>query len=261
MKNIIKTGNDFWNFRGSFRVAGVDIGTQTSLVKRGDGSFVLLDAYSFTPEQLIFINKKTNNGEKISAVINLHPFHTLHVEAVYDLFPDATHYGTVRHKQKFPDIPWASMSSEELEEENLFADDLEFSVPKGVDFISSNEQIHFSSVLAYHPSSKTIHSDDTLMVYKSPLPMAPTLTSRYMNQYVQFHPTLAFALEKREGASNEFTLWADDINGAWGAGALNLCAAHSGALVTKEPGVVGKKMRRALSLVKPVLSIHKLRYK
>ena len=34
----------------------------------------------------------------------------------------------------------------------------------GVDFISDREVIHFSSVLALHRNSNTLHVDDTLMV-------------------------------------------------------------------------------------------------
>jgi hypothetical protein len=37
-----------------------------------------------------------------------------------------------------------------------------------VDFISDNENHNFSSVLAYHLASKTLHVDDTLILLRLP---------------------------------------------------------------------------------------------
>ena len=70
----------------------------------------------------------------------------------------------------------------------LFSDDLEFSVPAGVDFISSNESVHFSSVLVFHPSTKTLHVDDTFMFIPTP---AAAEFLNFKQGTVQLHPTLA----------------------------------------------------------------------
>jgi len=46
-EKIHSIGDDFWNIRGSFRIGKViDVGTQTSLVRRGNGKFIFLDAYT-----------------------------------------------------------------------------------------------------------------------------------------------------------------------------------------------------------------------
>ncbi|MFT6377963.1 MAG: hypothetical protein ACJARS_004626, partial [bacterium] len=46
---LIHVADDFWNIRGSFKIFGVvDIGTHASLVRRPNGRFVLLDAYTLS---------------------------------------------------------------------------------------------------------------------------------------------------------------------------------------------------------------------
>lgn len=53
-EEIIAVGNGFWNIRGDLRIAGVlNIGTQCSLVKLGEGRFVFLDSYTFTSHELV----------------------------------------------------------------------------------------------------------------------------------------------------------------------------------------------------------------
>ena len=63
---------------------------------------------------------------------------------------------------KAPELPWQDLrvdSTDALSAE--FAGEIAFSVPDGVDFISDVPNVHFSSVLAYHAASQTIHVDDT----------------------------------------------------------------------------------------------------
>jgi hypothetical protein len=44
-KDIITVAEGFWNFRGSFRIAGIlDVGTQAALVRLASGRYVLLDS-------------------------------------------------------------------------------------------------------------------------------------------------------------------------------------------------------------------------
>lgn len=218
---LIKIAPDFWNIRGSFRIGGVvNIGTHSSLVKRASGKYLLLDAYTLKGRVKRKILAETDNGAAIEAVLNLHPFHTIHCEAVHKLLPHAALYGTARHIEKWPDLPWQPDLLELPDTQAQFAEDLEFSIPDGVDFISDNERIHFSSILAYHPASKTMHVDDTFMCLKLPLPVGGGLS---------LHPTLAAALEKRAGAADEFRAWADAIGTRW-AEAQTLCTAHNSNL-------------------------------
>lgn len=225
-EHVLKVADDFWNIRGDFKVLGfLNIGTQASLVRRKNGRFVLLDAYTLQAEVKQQIDALSNNGADIEAIINLHPFHTMHVENVHAQYPRAKLFGTQRHIEKFPDLPWQPELTESDRCAQLFAEDFDFSVPAGVDFISSNEHLHFSSVLAYHKASKTIHSDDTLMYLQ-----LPGLLGKMKRPKVSFHMTLAKTLQKRAGAASEFRRWVADLAERWSV-AENLCAAHSATLI------------------------------
>lgn len=255
---IIEVADNFWNIRGSYKVAGLlDVGTQASLVRLADGRFVMLDSYTFNDDVTEELRKITGGDENITAVINLHPFHTLHVEFAQQRFPGATHYGTARHLARFPKLKWAKLKSEDPELHAKFAEDFEFAVPQGVDFISANENVHFSSVMAYHPASKTIHSDDTLGYIKGP----GLLKLTGLGDSVSFHPTLAKALEKREGAAEDFHGWARRMIRNWKE-AENLCAAHTAALVSWENKGEGlhERMLKALEKVETVLETHEGKY-
>lgn len=252
-EQLLQVADGFWNIRGDFKLGGVlNIGTQASLVQRANGKFLLLDAYTLQGEVKRRVDALTDNGAALDAIINLHPFHTVHVAPVHAQFPRARLYGTRRHRERFPELPWQAELSESAACAALFAEDFDFSVPAGVDFISSNENLHFSSVLAYHRASKTIHSDDTLMYLR-----LPGALGRLKPPQVGFHPTLAKTLEKRPGAAQAFRDWANALAERWAA-AENLCAAHTAALLGRDntgPSVA-ERMRAALGKVEKTLRKH-----
>lgn len=248
----------FWNLRGSFKVAGlVDIGTHISLVRRRNGKFLLLDSYTLSEDQAQAIDALTGGGKKIEAILNLHPFHTIHVRHMHERYPKARHFGTARHLQKFPELRWQDLRTEDSALHARYADDLAFSVPRGVDFISANENVHFSSVLALHRASKTIHVDDTLMYIRLPLP----LRLLGLPDNLSFHPTLASALQRRAGAAQEFRDWAEELIEQWGD-ARNLCAAHTANLTAADkPGAtLAVRMQKALVKVGGTLRTHQRKY-
>lgn len=253
---IVKIADDFWNIRGEFRVFGLlNIGTQASLVRLGNGKFVLLDAYTLQGHIKREIDALTNNGADIEAIINLHPFHTIHVERVHADYPAAKLYGTQRHIEKFPNLPWQAELSNSQEFADLFADDLAFSVPRGVDFISSNENLHFASVLAYHRASKTIHVDDTLMFLK-----LPGLLGALKSPKVSFHLTLSKTLEKRSGAADDFRLWVAELAENWSEAEV-LCAAHSHTLtVRNQPVSIAAMIMNALQDEEKILKCHQKKF-
>ncbi|MBV7409700.1 hypothetical protein [Maritimibacter sp. DP1N21-5] len=252
-EKIIDCGNGFWNIRGSFKLAGlIDLGTQTSLLRMGDGRFVILDSYSYAPETLERIDAITGGRDKVAAVINLHPFHTLHTETMRTAFPEAVHFGTSRHIAKFPHLDWAATASEDPATWALFKDDLAFSVPAGVALVPGNENIHAGSVLAYHPASRVIHVDDTFNLRGAKPGKAGKLS---------VHPTLSFALEKRAGAARDFEAWGEQLLADW-ADAEVLCVAHAGVLRAEALGQerLVDAMAHALSHVDRKLRRHARRY-
>ena len=234
----------------------LNIGTHASLVRRANGKFVLLDAYTLEGEVKEQVDALTQDGAELEAIINLHPFHTVHVVKVHQQYPNAKLFGTQRHVSKFPQLPWQSALTESAECAALFADDFEFSVPAGVDFISSNEHLHFSSVMAYHKSSKTIHADDTLMYLR-----LPGLLGKIKPPEVAFHMTLAKTLQQRAHAAEEFRRWARQLAEQWRA-AENLCAAHSAALqgIENSSKSIASRILIALHKVEKTLRSHEEKF-
>jgi hypothetical protein len=252
--HIIQVADGFWNIRGSFKIGGlVDIGTQASLVRQSNGRFVLLDSYTLSGDIEREVLALTDGGKSIEAILNLHPFHTVHVRKTHEQFPQARLYGTARHLSRFPELPWQEERVEDSALHAMFAEDFEFSVPRGVDFISSNENVHFSSVLALHRASKTIHVDDTIMYIR--LPKAARLLGR--TDSMSFHPTLGKALEKRAGAARDFRQWAEELAQSWGQ-AENLCAAHTATLLARknQGASIQERLIRALGKVSRTLDAH-----
>lgn len=256
-EQILNISGNFWNIRGDFKIGGIlNIGTHASIVRCTNGKFVLLDAYTLHGKLKNQVDALTNNGADLEAIINLHPFHTIHVQRVHELYPNAKLYGTQRHHDKFSELPWQPQLTESNEFAALFADDFEFSVPAGVDFISNNENLHFSSVLAYHKASKTIHSDDTLMYLKF-----PSIIGVLKKPEISFHMTLPQTLEKRSGAALDFRNWATQLTVKW-ADAENLCAAHSATLQghkSLSPSIA-EKIASALKKVEKTLQAHERKF-
>jgi len=254
--SMVRIADGFWNLRGSFKIAGlVDIGTHISLIRRANGKFVFLDSYTLSDAQLQEIDTITGGGKKIEAVLNLHPFHTVHVKNMHERFPQAKHYGTARHLAKFPDLPWQDLRTEESKLHSKFADDLAFSVPAGVDFISADENVHFSSVLALHKASRTMHVDDTLMYIRLPLP----LSLLGFPDALSFHPTLARALEKRAVAAQDFRRWAEKLIDSWGD-APHLCAAHAANFAGSKKQPLKARLQKALAKVSGTLRRHQAKF-
>jgi len=254
---LLQISDDFWNIRGSFKIAGViDIGTQASLVRLKSGKFVFLDSYTLDQALIDEVGELTRNGKDVAAVLNLHPFHTVHVEWMHKRYPKARHYGTARHLSRFPALAWQKGLIEDGKTQAAFAADFEFSVPRGVDFISDDENLHFSSVLAYHPASKTIHVDDTLMYIRLPLLM------RFfgLRESFSFHLTLAKVLQKRPGAAQEFRTWARELADGW-QDAENLCAAHTATLLGEDNETpIRDRLLKALDKAEPTLKAHERKH-
>lgn len=254
---IIPIGDSFWNLRGSFRIFGLlNIGTHVSLVRLRSGGFVFLDSYTLDEDTRRWVMDLTDQGARVEAIINLHPFHTVHCTRMHQDFPAAKLYGSRRHVARAPDLPWQALHSDDAALHALFADDLQFSVPRGVDFISRDEKVHFSSVLAYHPASRSLHSDDTLMYLKVTGPLGGLIPER-----VGFHPTLSKALEKRPGAAADFRAWARDLATRW-LDAENLCAAHNHTLTRQPSGIASLQQQiiAALARAEPKLAAHEKKY-
>jgi hypothetical protein len=251
--NVIEVADGFWNIRGSFKIGGIlDIGTQASLVRLGSGKYVLLDACAFSDEVHRWIGELTDGGDNLEAVLHLHPFHTLYVAMAHERYPKATLFGTARHIEKLGELPWDERRVDEAAVHQLFAEDFEFTVPRGVAFISADEKLHFASVIAFHRASRTLHVDDTLMYIKLPL-----LFRWIARDVVRLHPTLAMVLEKRAGATDDFRAWAGQLVELC-RDVRNLCAAHSAVLLERDNrgASIAERVQAAVARVEGTLRAH-----
>lgn len=255
--NVIEVADGFWNIRGSYKIAGLyDLGTHASLVRRASGKLVLLDACAIEGEVRRWLDEQTRQGEHLEAILHLHPFHTLHVRSVHTAFPRAKLYGTARHRTKLSDLPWEPLVTESAALHELFRDDFGFSVPRGVDFIPADENLHFSSVLAFHHASKTLHVDDTLLYMRLPWPVR-----LFKPDVTRLHPTLGRVLEQRKGAVADFRAWATELVERT-RDVQNLCAAHSTSLLaTKNTGAsIVARVEAAVRSVEDKLAAHERAY-
>ena len=241
---IIDLGAGFWNIRGTFRLGGVlNIGTQCSLVKLASGRFVFLDSYTLTDDVRAQVMALTNNGQDVEAVLNLHPFHTVHCAQMAKDFPQATFYGSSRHHKKVPEVQWA----DDFVESDAVAErypELKFSLSQGVHYIAPNEMIHAGSLLAFHPASKSLHVDDTFM---SP----PTKLLEAVLPELLLHPTTKKALKNEPNAGKEYCDWASNLADDW-RDVRNFCAAHS-YLVKFKDGEFEKALLKAIAKARPKL--------
>ncbi len=247
---LIQISSDFYNLRGTLKVLGLNVGTQMSLARLSSGDFVLLDSYAPDEGIKTQIEGLTDGGKKIKAILNLHPFHTLHVRAVAQWLPHAKLYGTSRHKAKFPELAWQELRTEDPQMNELFGPDLKFSVPRGVDFVPSNPNLHFASVLAFHHSSNTLHVDDTLTW--SHLPILKGL---------QFHPSLSQVLQRRASAVDEFSSWLDELIERCRS-VEHLCTAHLSPLPPgrAEGVLIHQLVEMARNKVEKKLQKHRSRF-
>lgn len=245
----------FWNIRGVYRVAGVlDIGTHMSLVQRANGRFVVVDGCALDEAQLGAVMSLTGNGDRVDAVVHVHPFHTLHVEATHRLFPSAALHGTARHRRRAPSLPWSGAPVEAWGDDHPFADVFDLSVPDGVQFTCPDERVHTASVLVRHRGSGIVHVDDTLNVMAG-----PGFLRRLLPQSsLRMHPLLARALKPEPGAADAYAAWARGLATRW-ADTPIVCAAHS-AVRELPAGGFTREVLGALHKVSGTLDRHRARY-
>lgn len=241
---IYDLGAGFWSIRGSFIKNGIlDIGVQCALVKLSSGRFIFLDSYTLTDDVREQIMTLTNDGQDVEAVLNVHPFHTVHCEQMAKDFPQATFYGSRRHPKQAPNVQWSS----DLVESDAVAKcypELEFSLPKGIYYIAPDESVHASSLLVFHPASLSIYVDDTFEI-------PPSKLLNTVQADLGLHPTTLQALKDEPNAGKEYCDWATKLAHEW-RDVRYFCGAHSG-LVKFEEGRFEAALLSAIDRARPEL--------
>ncbi|MGM8884474.1 hypothetical protein ACS8FD_00865 [Psychrobacter sp. 1U2] len=236
-------GAGFWNIRGSFKVGGVlDVGAQCSLIKLASGKFIFLDSYELKDEVRDTVMKLTNDGQDVEAVLNVHPFHTVHCEQMAKDFPQATFYGSRRHPEQAPNVDW----SDDLVESEAIAKrypELAFSMSKGIYYIAPDDSVHAGSLLVYHPASKSLHVDDTFMT--PPIKLLDAVLPEVVLQ-----PDTKKALKDEPDAAKQYCDWATQLAHDWDV--RNFCAAHT-HLITFEQGQFKETLLNTIDSARPKL--------
>jgi len=209
-------GPGFWNIRSTFDIDGFNIGTQMSLIQLSTGKFLVLDTVELDAELKGEIDILTKNGTLMEAVLATHPFHTTYFPAFYQVYPHVPFYGTPRHLRIEPTIPWVG-SMWDCDTRQKWLPEVHFRIPRGSEFVAPQpeDSNHFSGIHAFHPPSKTIHVDDTIMYN---LPLADDML---------FHPSiLTVGLYHIPQSPPAFHDWVQRLITEWDFD--NICAAHNG---------------------------------
>jgi hypothetical protein len=209
-------GPGFWNVRSSFILDGIDIGTQMSLIQLQNGNFLIIDTVELDTALLNDINMLTVNGSLIEAVIATHPFHTTYFPAFYQMFPKPPYYGTPRHLRIEPQIPWAG-SMWDCANRQRWLPEVHMRIPRGSEFVNPQPESdnHFSGIHVFHPRSRVIHVDDTVMVDEP------------FNGDMLFHPSMVGpGLYHIPEAPSAFRDWVQNYINQWDFDII--CAAHNG---------------------------------
>lgn len=242
---MIDLGQGFWNIRGAFRIGGlIDVGTHCSLLQLDIDRFIFLDSYELSGEVREQVMALTRQGQAVEAILNLHPFHTLHCEAMARDFPQATLYGSARHQQQLPQLPW---SPDRVESDAVAAryPELELSLTQGIDYISTKPGVHAGSLLAYHPASKSLHVDDTFAA-----PPQGGLLEKFLPE-IFISPATRWALKPEASAAAIYCDWVTHLANQW-QDTQNFCAAHSD-LVQFKAGEFKPALLAALERARPKL--------
>lgn len=242
--NLYDLGAGFWSIRGSFIKNGLlDIGGQCALVKLSSGRFIFLDSYTLTDDVRAQVMALTNNGQNVEAVLNVHPFHTVHSEQMAKDFPQATFYGSSRHHKQAPNVQWSA----DLVESDAVVKrypELKFSLPKGIYYIAPDESVHASSLLVFHPASKSIYIDDTFEI-------PPSKLFNAVEADLGLHPTTLKALKDDPNAGKAYCDWATNLAHEW-RDVRYFCGAHSG-LVEFAEGRFETALLSAIDRARPQL--------
>eukprot|EP01006_Ploeotia_vitrea_P067124 TRINITY_DN96487_c0_g1_i1.p1 TRINITY_DN96487_c0_g1~~TRINITY_DN96487_c0_g1_i1.p1 ORF type:complete len:293 (-),score=48.95 TRINITY_DN96487_c0_g1_i1:42-890(-) len=167
-----QVGEAIWNVRGHFKAFGlVELGTHMTFIKLNSGKFVALSTIKLDNDLKAQIDKLTNNGEDLEAVIATHPFHTMHFGPFYDAYPNAAYYGTPRHirLESLAKIPWAGDVNDACTRKK-WEPELEMRIPAGSEFVDPKppKKNHFSNVFVFHPQSKSVINDDCVLCADDP---------------------------------------------------------------------------------------------
>jgi len=263
-KHLVEIGPGFWNLRGSFTLAAgmVDIGNHMSFLRLGNGSVLVVDAlgkYSSKADVAAEVQNEidllTNSGRWMEAVVFTHPFHTAGVAGFHRAYPNVPMYGAPRHRDIFPDLPWAGVLTDEAVR-SRWEPAVSMRIPAGTEFVNpvpaaSN---HLSTCLVFHKESRTLHADDFFTYFDNiwekmgKVAWAVCKACGIKNGDLRFHLSL-LSSGLRGDAENPSAMArsVEEMNCQWDI--ENICTAHNAVL----RGGARDRVRRLLDKTRPDL--------
>ena len=260
LKAFREIPNGFFNYRTPLNMVGglIDVGTHMSICKLSNGNFLVIDTAPVDAIAKEDIDIITNHGELIEAVVATHPYHTLSFESFHKLYPNKNinWYGTTRHRENIPSIPWAQGDDNLVGPQSPILDKwqtqgIAMRIPEGAEFINPG---HFSCVFVFHEASRTIHIDDTLNYFDEDAGfILYTVVFRIFNNRpgnLLLHSS-AFNDKPDHGffntpdATQHFSIWLEKICTEWDFDCI--CTAHKGRL----QGGAKEAVRSLLAKIQP----------
>jgi hypothetical protein len=240
---LIPIGPNFWNLRGSFVLFHfIDIGTQMSFIRLKNGRFLVIDTCAIDARGKAAIDELTNNGELIEAVLGTHPFHTMYFKPFHQMYPNARYYGCPRHLKKV-DIPWTGNILDDAIMNAWAEDGIIMRVPDGTDILTPAEDNHLSTVFVFHQESRTIHIDDTVMVFENPGCVLRCM-GKHVGQMEFWAGGFKKGLKNSKEAPEEFKNFIQYIIDNWDFD--NLCTAHVGNMIGGAKALLQDTLNRAV---------------
>jgi len=223
----MEVGPGFWNVRSSFKLKGiVDIGTQMSFIRLSNGKFLVIDTVPLSDSLKLEIDQLTDGGNKLEAVLAVHPFHTLAIGDFYRTYPNVPYYGCPRHLRRLNVIPWAGdLNNEEIRKK--WEPEIQMRIPAGAEFINPEPEAynHFICVWVYAVAARVIHVDDTINYFSNPSTIMKIVGKK--PGLMEFHPSMAGpGLHPTPEAPREFQVWVQQILNDWDFDTM--CCAHIG---------------------------------
>lgn len=215
-----------------------------SFIRLENGRIVVIDTCDTSNTEInTEINLLTKNGELIEAVVATHPFHTLFFRQFYAKFPNCKYYGTPRHLEIIPDIPWAgSVNDESIR--SIWNPEIEIRIPDGADFVNVSQDNHFISAFVFHKNSKVIHVDDTIMYLDNPsciLRCCAGLKPNSMMLHVSLYQHKALIPKANSAAL--FKAWVDKLMVDWDFDTI--ATAHTANKVGGAKEMLAETMKKA----------------
>ena len=243
-KKFDHLNNGFYNLQTAFYpVRLINIGTHMSLCRLKNGNFLVIDTAPLDAVAKDDVDRITNKGQLIEAVIATHPYHTIFFEPFHKLYPSSNikWYGTSRHLSEIKNVPWETNEVDIFKPNSPILNKWEsegvyMSIPEGAEFINPG---HFSCVFVFHQPSRTLHVDDTISYFDENsgfviytlifriLQMRPGTVSIHASAF-RDAPDEGFF--NTEDATQQFSTWLERICNDWDFDCL--CSAHKGRLLT-----------------------------